>query len=557
MIANVVRHCFPIAAAAVAQRAEEINKLNVFPVPDGDTGTNMSLTLKTVVGEVEALPVNASMEQVAKAITHGSLMGARGNSGVITSQILRGVAEGLVEAKNDPITLPELAAAWRHGKKVAFQAVRKPVEGTILTVVSDLSERADELARDRKMTLDEALKTMVTCAYESVARTPDLLPVLKENGVVDSGAFGFAVFFEAFVNAYLGIDSSVDFNTSVSREESAKNAVAANVHIELNDDWEGSEYRYCTEFLFHADSESFDSKENLDFLSTMGDCELLVGSFPDFKIHVHSNEPDKVLHHMLEQGQIFEVFIHNMDLEAKDRTASIAADKSQATAAAPAKDLGVVAVAAGSGEADILKSLGVDVVVSGGQTMNPSTADILAAVEQVHAKAVIVLPNNGNIRMAAEAAASACEDAQVEVVPTKTVPQAFSALFVYDPSLPIADNVAAMVEAISQVRDGEVTTAVRDSSAADGTPIHAGDVMGIQDGAITQVGSDVCDVAFKLIEAMQTQEEGDTLTILAGQDMDDDVFEALCDRIEDAMPDLEVDAHRGEQPLYPVIFSIE
>ncbi len=217
----------------------------------------------------------------------------------------------------------------------------------------------------------------------------------------------------------------------------------------------------------------------------------------------------------------------------------------------------MVAVAAGSGEADILKSLGVDVVVSGGQTMNPSTADILAAVEQVHAKAVIVLPNNGNIRMAAEAAASACEDAQVEVVPTKTVPQAFSALFVYDPSLPIADNVAAMVEAISQVRDGEVTTAVRDSSAADGTPIHAGDVMGIQDGAITQVGSDVCDVAFKLIEAMQTQEEGDTLTILAGQDMDDDVFEALCDRIEDAMPDLEVDAHRGEQPLYPVIFSIE
>lgn len=559
MIANVVRHCFPIAAAAVAQRAEEINKLNVFPVPDGDTGTNMSLTLKTVVGEVEALPANASMEQVAKAITHGSLMGARGNSGVITSQILRGVAEGLVEAKNDPITLPELAAAWRHGKKVAFQAVRKPVEGTILTVVSDLSECADELARDRKMALDVALKTMVTCAYESVARTPDLLPVLKENGVVDSGAFGFAVFFEAFVNAYLGIDSSVDFNTSVSSEESAKNAVAANVHIELNDDWEGSEYRYCTEFLFHADSESFDSKANLDFLSTMGDCELLVGSFPDFKIHVHSNEPDKVLHHMLEQGQIFEVFIHNMDLEAKDRTASIAADKSQASAAvaAPAKDLGVVAVAAGSGEADILKSLGVDVVVSGGQTMNPSTADILAAIEQVHAKAVIVLPNNGNIRMAAEAAASACEDAQVEVVPTKTVPQAFSALFVYDPSLPIADNVAAMVEAISQVRDGEVTTAVRDSSAADGSPIHAGDVMGIQDGAITQVGFDVSEVAFKLIESMQTQEEGDTLTILAGQDMDDDVFEALCDRIEDAMPDLEVDAHRGEQPLYPVIFSIE
>lgn len=556
MIANVVRHCFPIAAQAVADRAEEINKLNVFPVPDGDTGTNMSLTLQTVVKEVEALPAGASMEQVAKAITHGSLMGARGNSGVITSQILRGIAEGLAEVKADPVTVAELASAMRRGKKVAFQAVRKPVEGTILTVVSDLSARADELSKAKKTTLDDALKDLVTAAYQSVARTPDLLPVLKENGVVDSGAFGFAVFVEAFVNAYLGIDSSVDFNTTVATSgDAAKQSVADHVHIAINDDWEGSEFRYCTEFLFKADDESFDDKGTLEFLATMGDCELLVGAFPDFKIHVHTNEPDKVLHHMLEHGQIFEVFIHNMDLEAQDRTASIAAD--QAASSAPRKPLGIVAVAAGDGEADILKSLGVDVVVSGGQTMNPSTADILEAVEQANAERVIVLPNNGNIRMAAEAAASACDDCEVAVVPTKTVPQAFAALFVMVPDMPFADIVAAMVEAAGNVRDGEVTTAVRDSQAADGSPIHAGDVMGIQDGSITVVGSEVEKVTIDLIRQMQTEEEGDVLTILAGSDLDDEAFDALCDKVEDAFPDLEVEPHRGEQPLYPVIFSIE
>lgn len=244
-----------------------------------------------------------------------------------------------------------------------------------------------------------------------------------------------------------------------------------------------------------------------------------------------------------------------MDLEAQDRTASIAAD--QAASSAPRKPLGIVAVAAGDGEADILKSLGVDVVVSGGQTMNPSTADILEAVEQANAERVIVLPNNGNIRMAAEAAASACDDCEVAVVPTKTVPQAFAALFVMVPDMPFADIVAAMVEAAGNVRDGEVTTAVRDSQAADGSPIHAGDVMGIQDGSITVVGSEVEKVTIDLIRQMQTEEEGDVLTILAGSDLDDEAFDALCDKVEDAFPDLEVEPHRGEQPLYPVIFSIE
>ena len=555
MIAKTVRTCFPIAAKAVSDSAEEINKLNVFPVPDGDTGTNMSLTLASVVKELSSLPADADMEAIAGAITHGSLMGARGNSGVITSQILRGVAEGLVGA-TDPASASDVAVALRRAVKVAFKAVRKPVEGTILTVLRDISTRADacEKARD---SVEDTLDAVVVEAYQSVARTPDLLPVLKENGVVDSGAFGFAIFLEAFVNAALGREGHQvdDFSTTFDAgAETAREGALDRVKIEANDDWEGSEYRYCNEFLFKADA-PFDEDECLAFLASMGDCELLVGAYPDYKIHVHSNTPNLVLEHMLKLGQIYEVFIHNMEMEAHDRTAKIHAD--QEAAAEPAKPLGYVAVAAGSGEAEILSSLGVDVVVSGGQTMNPSTADLLEAVNKVNAEAVIILPNNGNIRMAAEAAASAAEDKRVAVVPTKTVPQAFSALFAVLPDSSFEDALDAMTEAAAEVRDGEITTAVRDSAASDGTPIHAGDVMGIINDSIDIVGSDVKQVTLDCINRMQEDEEGDSLTILAGSDMDDAAFEELLAAIEEAQPDLEIDAHRGEQPLYPVIFSIE
>ncbi|MCH4084094.1 MAG: DAK2 domain-containing protein [Coriobacteriaceae bacterium] len=558
MIANAVRTCFPIAAKVVADKADEINKLNVFPVPDGDTGTNMSLTLGTVVGEIESLPSDASMSDIAKAITHGSLMGARGNSGVITSQILRGVAEGLAAAKGPDATTADIAAALRNGVKVAFKAVRKPVEGTILTVLKDVSARADQMEK-AKATPQETLDAIVVEAYESVARTPDLLPVLKENGVVDSGAYGLATFIEAFVNAFEGKAGEVsDFKTTVDSTD-AKKQVANVVDIEINDDWEGSKYRYCTEFLFHADSPDFDEDANLKYLASMGDCELLVGSNPDYKIHVHTNRPDRVLRHMLHRGQIYNVFVHNMDLEAQERTESIREDKQaeKPKPKEPQKNLGFVAVAAGSGQADILKSLGVDVIVSGGQTMNPSTADILGAIEECNAKNVIVLPNNGNIRMASEAAVSAVEGIKAAVVPTKSVLQAFAAMFVADPDGSLEDNVADMTEAIGEVRDGEVTTAVRDSSAADGTPIHSGDVMGIEGGAIVVVGNDVEKVTVELINKMQDEEEGDTLTILAGSDLSDEAFQHLLDEVEKAQPDLEVDSHRGEQPLYPVVFSIE
>ena len=560
MIAKTVRTCFPIAAKAVADKAEDINKLNVFPVPDGDTGTNMSLTLASVVKELSQLPADADMDAVAGAVTHGSLMGARGNSGVITSQILRGASEGLKEA-HDPVTSADVATALRNAKKVAFQAVRKPVEGTILTVLRDVSTKADECEKKR-MSVEDALDAIVVEAYQSVARTPDLLPVLKENGVVDSGAFGFAIFLENFVAAALGRTAKTDdFQASFeATADDAKATALGRVEIEANDDWEGSEYRYCNEFLFKAEKK-FSEEKTLKFLASMGDCELLVGSFPDYKVHVHSNTPDKVLKHFLALGQIFEVFIHNMDLEAAERTAKIHADQdgsAEAEAPAePAKPLGFVAVAAGSGEADILRSLGVDVVVSGGQTMNPSTADLLDAVAKVNAESVIILPDNGNIRMAADAAAAACEDKKVAVVPTKTVPQELSALFVASPDASLDENVEAMTEALADVRDGEVTRAVRDSAASDGTPIHDGDVMGIICGSIDVVGSDVKDVTVACVNRMQEEEEGDTLTVLAGEELDDAAFQEIQDAIAAAQPDLEIDAHRGEQPLYPVIFSIE
>ena len=545
MIEQTVRNSFIVAARAVKERSEEINKLNVFPVPDGDTGTNMSLTLATVVSEIEALPADATMTKLAAAVTHGSLMGARGNSGVITSQILRGLAEGLAEVEG-PADAGVVASAFRRAVKVAFAAVRKPVEGTILTVLRDVSKRAD-MCEKKHATLEETLDALVAEAFESVARTPDLLPVLKENGVVDSGAFGFAIFLEAFCANVLGREGGVS-----SAADKAMAQANAKVAIELNDDWEGSEFRYCTEFLFKAE-QAFDEDATRDFLATQGDCELLVGAYPDYKIHVHTDRPDHVLDHMLAIGQIFNVFIHNMDMEAHERTEKIAQDKA---AEAPVKPLGVIAVAAGSGQAEILRSLGVDVVVEGGQTMNPSTADILAAAKQARAEQVIVLPNNGNIIMAAQSAAAAA-DFPMAVVTTRSVPQGFSAMFAFNPTASLEDNAAAMAEVLPGVHDGEITHAVRDSQTVNGDAIHSGDVIGLVDDKVTYVGSDVCDMCVEMVKAMQADIEGDTLTILAGLDMPRDEFEALVERLEDAVPDLDVDAHRGEQPLYPIVLSIE
>ena len=547
MIAKTIRTCFPIAAAAVSDKAEEINKLNVFPVPDGDTGTNMSLTLASVTKELSTLAADADMEAIAGAITHGSLMGARGNSGVITSQILRGVAEGLVSA-DEPITSANIAFAFRRAVKVAFQAVRKPIEGTILTVLRDVSTKADECEK-KKFSAEDALDAIVVEAYQSVARTPDLLPVLKENGVVDSGAFGFAIFLENFVAAALGRSTVVeDFSATFDSAGSARDAALGRVEIEANDDWEGSEFRYCNEFL--VDSDTLDKDAALEFLSTMGDCELCVGEVPKFKVHVHSDHPDQVLKYFLDHGQISEVFIHNMQIQSAERTEKLAAEEQ-----AERKPLGFVAVAAGSGQAEILKSLGVDVIVSGGQTMNPSTKDLLDAAGSVNADAVIILPNNSNIIMAANSAAELSET-PCAVVPTKSVPQAFSALFAVDVDASLETNVEEMTEAAQAVKTGEVTWATRDSKDAEGNPIAEGDVIGIADGSIEAVDDSIDGAVLTLLGKMEA-EDADTCTILAGEGYSDEDLEALVVKIEEAYDELEVDAQRGEQPLYPIVFSVE
>lgn len=537
---NAVMNAIAAASKALGERKDEINLLNVFPVPDGDTGTNMSLTLESVVNNLAALPIGASDAEVRKAITTGALMGARGNSGVITSQILRGLCEGA--ADYTALDTDMLESAFSKAQDVAFHAVRKPVKGTILTVLEDCAAAA-KVAKKKKLDTDDAMLLIVDEAYASVQRTPDFLPVLKENGVVDAGGFGLAIFLDGIASALTGREGKLGDELAFSR------SLAPKVEIEQINDWEGSEYRYCTEFLVHADE--LDEEAARDFLPTMGDCDLLVGSTPNYKVHVHSNRPDEVLGWFLtHNAQISEVHIHNMQLQSAARNETLAAEEVKTPA-----PFGFVAVANGEGNKKILESLGVDVVVTGGQTMNPSTKDILDAVDQVFADAVIILPNNKNIIMAAQSAAELAE-IPCAVVATTSVPEAFSAMFGFDEMQTLEENVEAMTEAFSQVHTGEVTTAIKDSKDAHDNPIHEGDVIGIADGSIEAVGTSVIDVTLALLATMHA-DDADTLTLLAGEDLSDEALATLEAKIEEAYEDLEIDSHRGEQPLYPVVLSLE
>ena len=536
---NNIVNAIAAASKILSERKEEVNRLNVFPVPDGDTGTNMSLTIESVVNNLAAMPIGYTQNDIRKAITQGALMGARGNSGVITSQILRGFCEGAQTCEVFDTAM--IDAGFQKAVEVAFKAVRKPVEGTILTVLKDTAVAAKK-ARKAKLSTDDAMDAIAAEAFASVQRTPDLLPVLKENGVVDAGGFGLSIFIGAFVSALTGKEGVLVDTLAFARTAAPK------VEIEQINDWEGSAYRYCNEFL--VDSDVLDTDEALEFLATMGDCELCVGATPKFKVHVHSNTPDKVLAYFLERGQISEVFIHNMQLQSEERTEKLAAEEQ-----GEHKALGFVAVAAGEGNAQILKSLGVDVVVSGGQTMNPSTKDLLDAVNRVNADAVIILPNNSNIIMAANSAAQLSEK-PCGVVPTKSVPASFSALFGADPEADLDTNIESMTDAFSEVKTGEITTAIKDSKDAHDNPIHNGDVIGIADGSIEAVGQSLDEVLFALLKAMEA-EDMDNLTLLAGADLSQDDFDALVEKVEQEYDDLEIDAQRGEQPLYPLVFSLE
>ncbi len=537
-----IRTCIAVASTELSSRKEEINRLNVFPVPDGDTGTNMSLTMESVAREVAALPANADGAELRKAVTHGSLMGARGNSGVITSQILRGLCEGLADATE--YSTETIVRAAQRSVEVAFQAVRKPVKGTILTVLEDCATVAQQ-AHEDGFDVTTTLHAISDEALASVKRTPELLPVLKENGVVDSGGFGLAILIQSFIAALTGEQAHLASAEDFTHAE-------AKVAIEHVRDWAGSDYMYCTEFLLHSDE--VDPAEALEFLASLGDCELLVGAHPDFKVHVHTDTPGMVLTYMTDRGQVSEVFIHNMVLESEERADGIAADEAASNEPAQRKPIAFIAVAAGEGMANILRSLGVDYVVSGGQTMNPSTKDLLDAIEKVNADSVILLPNNKNIIMAANAAAENA-DIPCRVVPTTSVPASFSAMLVADLEGDLEENAEAMIDVLDEVKCGEVTTAIKDSKTSDGCEIHPDDIIGIADGSLDVVGKSVEEVTLALIDELD--DDLDSLTLLAGEDFAQEDFEKLVERVEELHPDLEVDAQRGEQPLYPIVFSIE
>jgi DAK2 domain fusion protein YloV len=521
------------AAEALKQRRDEVNRLNVFPVPDGDTGTNMSLTMDSVTAEVGKLGADASLADICHAVTHSSLMGARGNSGVILSQILRGLCEPLAIA--DHVDGALIAACFERAVAVAFQAVRRPVEGTILTVLRDASDAAKPAA-ESGADIEGVMAAAVDEAYASVKRTPDLLPVLKEAGVVDAGGYGLAILMEGFANALEG-KGLRSFDVTVSPSVTIVETGTAN-------DWDDHEYLYCTEFLLFGHDLDRDAIE--DHMVSIGGSQLVVGSPDELKIHVHTDDPSQALVYAQALGEIAEVHIHNMRRQTEARAEGL-----RATAAS--KPLGFVAVAAGKGLADILKSLGVDEIVSGGQTMNPSTAEILAAIDRVPAQSVIVLPNNRNIVLAANQTIGIATK-PVAVVPTTSVPQAFSALLAADPDLTPEENAAAMTEAAEAVRTGEVTTAIKDSKGKAGR-IRKGQVIGISDHEIEVVGDVVSDVAQRLLDIIV--DDGESLTLLAGEDLDDATMQKIADAMAASHPDLEIETHRGEQPLYPLIMSVE
>jgi len=521
------------ATEALKSRREEVNRLNVFPVPDGDTGTNMSLTMDAVVAELSKLGPAPSAAAIAHAVTHGSLMGARGNSGVILSQILRGLCEPLAEIER--VDAQVVATCLERATTVAFQAVRRPVEGTMLTVLRDMSEAATA-AVESGAEIDSILETVVDEAYASVKRTPELLPVLKEAGVVDAGGYGLAILMEGFTAGLAG-HALREFDVTLAAEPI--------LSLEPENDWDDAEYLYCTEFLLHG--AGLDRVEIEDYLVTIGGSQLVVGSPEQLKIHVHTDTPNEALTYALARGEVSDVHIHNMRLQTAARAQTLREE------AAAMKDIGFVAVAAGSGLVDILKSLGVDEVVSGGQTMNPSTAELLEAIERVPARSVVVLPDNRNIILAANQTVGIAGK-PVGVVPTSSVPEAFAALLVADGSASLESNVAEMTAAAEAVVTAEITTAVKDSKGKAGA-IKAGQVIGIVDHEIEVVGTDVEDVAARLLETIADGAE--TLTLLAGADLDDATLQRISETLAAAHPDLEIEAHRGEQPLYPLIMAVE
>ena len=551
--AQMLQKMFIAGAKNLEAKKEWINELNVFPIPDGDTGTNMTLTIMSAANEVGAIS-NPTMENVAKAISTGSLRGARGNSGVILSQLFRGFTREI--KKYDDINVEILSRACVRAVETAYKAVMKPKEGTILTVAKGMADKACEMlgtSDDLVVVIDEIIKH----GDYVLSQTPEMLPVLKQAGVVDSGGQGLMVVLKGAYDAFLG--KEVDYTLETSAPKMSM------VTDDLPLDEADIKFGYCTEFIINLDKPMDDKEEKSfkEFLESIGDSIVLVADDEIVKVHVHTNQPGEAFTRALTYGSLSRMKIDNMREEHHERlikNAQIMAEKQkaeeeQAKANEPKKKYGFIAVSVGEGLDEIFKGLNVDYIISGGQTMNPSTEDILNAVDKVNAETIFVLPNNKNIILAANQAESLVEDKQLVVIPSKTIPQGISAMIGFIEDSSVEENKESMIDSMSYVKTGEVTYAVRDT-VIDDKEIKEGNIMGIGDSGMLAVGEDITDTTVEMIKEMQ-DEDSEIVSVYFGENVTKEDADALSEKIAEELPDLEVEVYAGGQPVYYYIVSVE
>lgn len=550
--AVLLQKMFIAGAKNLESKKEWINDLNVFPVPDGDTGTNMTLTIMSAAKEVSGI-TNPTMATLSKAISSGSLRGARGNSGVILSQLFRGFTKEI--SKLEILDTESLAIATQRATETAYKAVMKPKEGTILTVAKAVSDKAAEVALDTD-DLEEAIEKVITHAEYVLSKTPDMLPVLKEAGVVDSGGQGLVVVLRGMLDALTGKVTDFEITSPVKKPDSASKCAGAAIEdVDIK-------FGYCTEFIIMLDKE-FNEKTETEFkafLSSIGDSIVCVALDDIVKVHVHTNHPGQAFEKALEYGQLTKMKIDNMREEHNQKVIEKSEmQKAMAQEAmkksAPLKDYGFITIAPGKGLADIFKGLGVDEVIEGGQTMNPSTEDILKAADNINAKIIYVLPNNGNIILAAQQAADIIEDKKLVVVPSKTVPQGITAMINFEMSRTEQENAEAMTSSMATVRTGQVTYAVRDTSI-DGKEIHKDDILGLADKGLAAVGKDIDATVLELLDTM-IDDDSELVSVYYGEDITNEQASGIVASIEEKYPDVDVELQEGGQPVYYYIVSVE
>lgn len=538
---------FLAGAGNIEAKKEFINELNVFPVPDGDTGTNMSLTIMAAAKEVAALE-KPDMKTLAKAISSGSLRGARGNSGVILSQLFRGFTKGIKETKE--IDVFTLAHALDKARETAYKAVMKPKEGTILTVARGIAEKALELALDTD-DLEEFIPQVIEHAEYVLSKTPDMLPVLKEAGVVDSGGQGLLEVIKGAYDAFLG--KEIDYSTITPSANVNMTKISAETNAEIK-------FGYCTEFIIMTEKQ-FTDQDELEFkayLESIGDSIVCVADDEIVKIHVHTNDPGLAIQKALTFGQLSRMKIDNMREEHEEkliRDAEKMAEQEKAKQKAEQKEFGFIAVSIGEGLNEIFKELGVDYIIEGGQTMNPSTDDMLNAIDEVNAKHVFIFPNNKNITLAANQAKSLVKDKEVIVIPTKTVPQGITAIINFIPDLSAEENEEMMLEEIQNVKTGQVTYAVRDTRI-DEKEIHKDDIMGIGDEGIISVGTEIESTTMDMLSQL-VEEDSELISVYYGADVSEEDAMKLTEKIEAEYPEIDVDTHMGGQPIYYYVLAVE